>query len=85
MKSIKAWPFTLIIGLTFTFSILATALVSLFWTPYATDDTTGGRLELPSLDHLLGTDRLGQDLLSQIISGSRKAGIRITRKRERFA
>lgn len=40
--------------------------------PYSFDTTDMSRiLEGPSLDHLLGTDSLGRDLLSRIIYGSR--------------
>jgi peptide/nickel transport system permease protein len=59
-----------IILLAFTLLI---ALVSLFWTPYSLDDTTGGRLEPPSLSHIFGTDRLGRDLASYIMVGIRIA------------
>ncbi|MGW6743554.1 ABC transporter permease [Streptomyces sp. NPDC055025] len=53
--------------------IVAVALVSLFWVPYAPDDTTGGRLMSPGLPHLLGTDKLGRDLLTQLMTGARIA------------
>ncbi|MFC9650502.1 MULTISPECIES: ABC transporter permease [unclassified Streptomyces] len=53
--------------------IVVTALVSLFWVPYAPDDTTGGRLAAPGLPHLLGTDKLGRDLLTQLMTGARIA------------
>lgn len=57
------------IGL-FSFVVLV-ALVSLFWLPYPLADTSGGRLSPPSPEHLLGTDRLGRDLLSQLMVGAR--------------
>lgn len=49
------------------------ALLTLFWTPYDPSSTAGGRLEAPSLAHLAGTDRLGRDLFTQIMIGSRIA------------
>ncbi|MDR2509805.1 MAG: ABC transporter permease [Spirochaetaceae bacterium] len=52
---------------------LAAALLSLFWTPFPLDDTSGGRLEPPGVPHLLGTDRLGRDLLSFVLVGTRIA------------
>jgi peptide/nickel transport system permease protein len=52
---------------------LAAAVVSLFWTPYPLGDTSGGRLEAPGAHHLLGTDRLGRDLFSFILAGTRIA------------
>lgn len=64
---------TLVIGLTLTGIIVLIALVSLFWLPYPLADTSGGRLEGPSGLHPLGTDRLGRDLLSQLMAGARIA------------
>ncbi len=64
---------TFTIGLCFTGLIFLVALISLFWSPYHLDDTSGGRLEGPSSAHLLGTDQLGRDLFSQLIAGSRIA------------
>jgi len=64
---------TLLIGLVLTGIIVLVALVSLFWLPYPLADTSGSRLEVPSAMHLLGTDRLGRDLLSQLMWGARIA------------
>lgn len=64
---------TLILGLVLTGAIVLVALVSLFWLPYPLADTSGGRLEGPSGPHLLGTDRLGRDLLAQLMWGARIA------------
>lgn len=64
---------TLLIGLLLTGLIVLIALVSLFWLPYPLADTSGSRLEGPSALHLLGTDRLGRDLLSQLMWGARIA------------
>ncbi|KQY73635.1 ABC transporter permease [Microbacterium sp. Root1433D1] len=64
---------TLLIGIMLTGLIVLMALVSLFWLPYPLADTSGGRLEGPSTLHLLGTDRLGRDLLSQLMWGARIA------------
>ena len=64
---------TLLIGLALTGVIVLIALVSLFWLPYPLADTSGSRLEGPSALHLLGTDRLGRDLLSQLMWGARIA------------
>jgi len=57
-----------LLSITFT-----TALVSFFWTPYLLDDTSGGRLEVPSNAHIFGTDRLGRDLASYVMAGTRIA------------
>ncbi len=51
----------------------AIAVISLFWVPYELADTSGGRLEAPSVSHLLGTDRLGRDTASFVMVGTRIA------------
>ena len=54
-----------------TFGILAFA-PALFVGPLQTAVTaTGGRLEAPSLQHLLGTDELGRDMLNLTVHGAR--------------
>jgi peptide/nickel transport system permease protein len=68
----RAHP-TLVLGIVLTGIVLLVALVSLFWLPYPLSDTSGGRLDAPSATHLLGTDRLGRDLLSQLLVGARIA------------
>lgn len=56
------------------FGVIAViGLVSVFWTPYAFDDTEGGRLQPPSAEHWAGTDRLGRDLFTQLMIGARLA------------
>ncbi|MFE0422937.1 ABC transporter permease [Streptomyces sp. NPDC058953] len=65
--------YTLITGVVLAGSIALLALVSLFWLPYATDDTSGGRLAPPGGDHLIGTDKLGRDLLTQVMNGAKIA------------
>ncbi len=64
---------TLIIGIVLVGLVVLTAVVSLVWLPYPLSDISGDRLEPPSAAHLLGTDRLGRDLLSQLMVGSRIA------------
>ncbi|MCP2637733.1 ABC transporter permease [Microbacterium sp. HD4P20] len=54
-------------------AIAVVALVSLLWTPYGLEDTTGERLMPPSAEHWAGTDRLGRDLFSQLMVGARLA------------
>ncbi|MCR2812267.1 ABC transporter permease [Microbacterium sp. zg.Y1090] len=53
--------------------IAVIGLVSVFWTPFAYDDTGGGRLQPPSAEHWAGTDRLGRDLFTQLMIGARLA------------
>lgn len=63
----------LAVGATLFGIVLVIAAVSLVWTPYALDDTTGDRLLPPSAGHWAGTDRLGRDLFSQLMVGARLA------------
>ncbi len=67
----RSWTFTIgaiIVGLH-----LVIGLMTLIWTPFDPAAMSGGRLEGPSLVHLAGTDRLGRDLFSLIMIGSRIA------------
>ncbi|MGN7882116.1 ABC transporter permease [Ensifer sp. 22460] len=63
----------LTVGLALVGINLLVALLTLFWTPYDPLNASGGRLEAPSLLHWLGTDRLGRDLLTQLMIGARTA------------
>ncbi|MGN6089925.1 MAG: ABC transporter permease [Actinomycetales bacterium] len=63
---------SLVVGLVIVGLIVLMALVSYVWTPY--DPTlvdAVSRLQGPSASHLLGTDKLGRDVFSQILVGSR--------------
>ncbi|WP_328632226.1 ABC transporter permease [Streptomyces sp. NBC_00356] len=64
---------TLWTGAVFAGLVVLLALVSLFWLPYDSEDTSGGRLSGPGGGHLLGTDKLGRDLFTQLMTGSRIA------------
>lgn len=64
---------TLWIGIVLAGFVVATALLSFVWLPYPLDDTSGGRLSPPGAEHLLGTDKLGRDLLGQLMVGARIA------------
>lgn len=65
--------FTFLAGLALVGLHCAIALLTLAWTPYEPTAMAGGRLEAPGFAHWLGTDRLGRDLLTQVIIGSRIA------------
>jgi len=69
----RKYSLTLILGLILVGLHVAVAILTLFWTPYDPTSTAGGRLEMPSLLHWAGTDRLGRDLFTQIMIGSRIA------------
>ena len=66
-------PLSLFVGALLVGVLALIALVSLAWLPYPIEDTSGGRLEGFSADHLLGTDRLGHDLASRMMVGARIA------------
>lgn len=59
------------IGLTILAAMVAVALVGPYLTPYDPQQTVGRPFDHPSFQHLLGTNDLGQDLLSEIIVGTR--------------
>ena len=54
--------------------LLATAVLSLAWTPHpATEIDVPRKLQGPSATHWLGTDSLGRDIVSQLIVGSQNS------------
>ena len=59
------------IGLAITLALLATAAVSVVYTPRdPLEMSIAGRLQGPSAAHPLGTDQFGRDLLSRIMQGA---------------
>lgn len=70
-KKYRSLP--LIVGCILVGTIALMAIMSIFWTPYSVNDTTGGRLDPISSHHWLGTDKLGRDLLSRMMIGARIA------------
>lgn len=60
-------------GLVMVGLVAMVGVVAVFWTPYDVGvgaAGTGGRLEGPSAQFWAGTDRLGRDLLSQLMGGA---------------
>jgi peptide/nickel transport system permease protein len=61
-------------GLALVLIIAVTGIFAEFLAPYnPTANDFGAMTEAPSIDHLLGTDQFGRDLLSRIIYGARTA------------
>jgi peptide/nickel transport system permease protein len=59
-------------GAAITAFIIVVALVSFVWTPYdPTDVVATDRLQDPSWSHVLGTDKFGRDVFSQLMWGAR--------------
>ena len=63
----------LALGLLLVLVVVGAVLLSYVWLPFAPEDTSGGRLAPPGGDHLLGTDKLGRDLFTQLLVGGRIA------------
>jgi peptide/nickel transport system permease protein len=66
------WSWSMRIGLGILAFYLGVGILSLFWTPYDPMLTgVGPGYAAPSLEFPLGTDRLGGDMLSRIMAGTR--------------
>ncbi|GAB4394331.1 MAG: ABC transporter permease [Kiloniellaceae bacterium] len=60
-----------VFGLAITVLLVAVALLSLVWTPYAVDAIDiPAKLQGPSAAHWLGTDQFGRDVLSRLMAGA---------------
>jgi len=71
-KGLASRSFT--IGGAITLALVAVALVSLVWTPYAvTEINVPMKLRPPSAAHWLGTDQFGRDVLSMMMLGARNS------------
>ncbi|HET7396925.1 MAG TPA: ABC transporter permease [Intrasporangium sp.] len=63
---------SLLVGAVLVVLVVAMALVSFVWTPYdPTFVDATSRLQMPSGAHLLGTDKFGRDVFSQVLVGAR--------------
>lgn len=73
-RSRGAVPPALVIGAVLTAVFLLAALISLIWTPFdVAAIQVAERLQPPSGVHLFGTDHLGRDVLSMIMTGARNS------------
>lgn len=64
--------FNLLAGSALVGVVLILALISFVWTPFdPVRIDSSVKLQGPSLEHFLGTDNLGRDLLSRILVGAR--------------
>lgn len=62
---------TFVVGLAITLALVATAALSLVYTPRdPLEMSITGRLQGPSGEHLFGTDHFGRDLLSRVMTGA---------------
>ncbi len=59
------------IGLTLLLLLTGTAILAQWISPYDPAETVGAPFEAPSRFHLLGTNDIGQDILSELIFGTR--------------
>jgi ABC-type dipeptide/oligopeptide/nickel transport system permease subunit len=59
------------VGLAFLILLAATAVFAPWVAPYNPEETSGGPFEAPSRSHPLGTNDIGQDILSELIFGAR--------------
>lgn len=63
-----------ILGALLTLVVISAALLSLLWTPASPFDLNlANKLAPPSLDHWLGTDPFGRDILARLLIGARNS------------
>lgn len=73
-RSVRRWPPSLVIGAVMVAVVAIMGAVAFVWTPYDLASTGDGqRLEGPSAQFWIGTDRLGRDLFSQLMGGAQSA------------
>ncbi len=62
-----------LVGGTLVAALVVVALLAPVLAPYHPDALAGSALEAPSAKHLLGTDLIGQDVLSRVMWGARSS------------
>lgn len=72
-RSIKSLPRPelFVAGAVITLCILAIVILGLFWMPYEPTAMSTERLAHISAAHLMGTDKMGRDIFSRVMYGSR--------------
>ena len=59
------------VGLTLTCVLAALILLGFFWTPYDPNAMLAGpKLQGPTWQHLMGTDKFGRDIFSRVLQGA---------------
>ena len=59
------------VGLTLTCFLTALILLGFFWTPYDPEAMMAGpKLQGPTWQHLMGTDKFGRDIFSRVLRGA---------------
>ena len=59
------------VGLTLTCVLAALILLGFFWTPYDPNAMMAGpKLQGPTWQHLMGTDKFGRDIFSRVLQGA---------------
>jgi ABC-type dipeptide/oligopeptide/nickel transport system permease subunit len=61
------------VGAAIIAAMAVVAVLAPLLSPYDASAITGDSLETPSAAHLLGTNDIGQDILSQLVSGTRSS------------
>lgn len=71
----RKWPTSLVLGVALVGFVVGVALLSFFWTPYSpTGINVRARLSPPGTPgYLFGTDRVGRDLVTQLMVGARNS------------
>lgn len=66
--------YNLYIGLILVILLLIVTAVSIFYTPYDTEEmSVKSRFQPPSVSHYMGTDNFGRDIFSRVMKGSQTA------------
>ncbi len=74
-RGLRRYPLPLILGATLVSLFVGVALLSFVWTPYDPKKlAVGKRLSPPFTNgHLFGTDKLGRDVVTQLMLGARNS------------